>query len=340
MDEKDKSQTEQQFHSGGRRLIDMVYLWVDGSDIKIKEKREFWQKKYGQKVNPQAVSKCRFRDNDELKYSLRSVEKYAPWVNKIFIVTDNQTPEWLNINHPKIRIVNHTEIMPSEALPTFNPMALETRLHKIPGLSEYFIYANDDMMFANLTEPSFFFTEEMYPVFRLKHKMKQEKIEKETYFRSLFNAYKLIEEKYGFKITREPHHSIDGYRKSDFEKINEIFKEEMYNTTISKFREFGSISRVIYSAYACAIGEGIVKEVSKIDRTLPFYKQVLLYLTGQFRKDSLCVGNNHSGIKEEIDKFKPSVICINDDEYSSETQRQEEHTFLQNYFSEKSSFEK
>ena len=91
MDEKDKSQTEQQFHSGGRRLIDMVYLWVDGSDIKIKEKREFWQKKYGQNINPQAVEKCRFRDNDELKYSLRSVEKYAPWVNKIFIVTDNQT---------------------------------------------------------------------------------------------------------------------------------------------------------------------------------------------------------------------------------------------------------
>lgn len=320
--------------------IDLVYLWVDGDDAVIKEKREFWQKKYGIKVNPEAVLKCRFRNNDELKYSLRSVEKYAPWVNKIFIVTDNQKPVWLNTTHPKIKIVDHTEIMPPEALPTFNPNAIETCLHKIPGLSEYFIYANDDMMFTNPTEPSFFFTEKMFPIFRVKHEMKPERVEKETYFRSLSNAYKLIEERYGLKITREPHHSIDGYRKSDFEKVNEIFKDEMYHTTISKFRNFNKISRVIYSAYPCAIGEGIIKEVAKIDRTLPFYKQVWLYLTGQFQKDSLCAGNNNNHIKEEIDKFKPNVICINDEEISSEKERQGEHTFLENYFPEKSSFEK
>lgn len=321
--------------------IDLVYLWVDGDDPAIKEKRLFFEKEYGKNINPQAVKKCRFRNNEELRYSLRSVEKYAPWVNKIFIVTDNQKPEWLNTEHPKIKIVDHKEIMPPEALPTFNPSAIETCLHKIPNLSEYFIYANDDMFFTTYIEPSFFFTDKMFPIFRVKHNIKQEQAKNDIYFRNLTNAYKLIDGKYGLKIEREPHHSIDSYRKSDFEQVNEIFKTEIYKTTISKFRQFDNTSRVIYSAYACATGKGVIKIVSKIDKTLPLYKQVWLYLTRQFQKDSLCFGNNfNKSIIKEIDKFKPYVICINDEEESSAKQLQNEQNFLENYFSKKSSFEK
>lgn len=320
--------------------IDMVYLWVDGDDPKIKEKRLYWQKKYGKTVNEQAVAECRFINNDELKYSLRSVEKYAGWINKIYIVTDNQIPEWLDITNPKIKIINHTEIMPNDALPTFNPMALETMLHKIPELSEYFIYANDDMFFAGPAEPSFFFTKKMHPIFRVKHKLKPERVKNDVYFRALSNSYKLIEKQFGLKINQEPHHSIDSYRKSDFIKVNEIFKNEIPHTTSSKFREFDNISRVIYSAYACACNEGVIKNVSKIDRTLPFYRQVYLYLIKQFKKESACFGTKNKNIAAEIEKYKPIVICINDDEGSTAESRQNMKLFLNKHFPEKSSFEK
>ena len=103
--------------------IDMVYLWVDGSDENWLAKRKYWQQKLNVQA-PYAVSAARWRDRDELKYSLRSVEKFMPWVNKIYIVTDNQIPSWLNLEHPKIRIIDHTEIFPPDALPTFNSQAI------------------------------------------------------------------------------------------------------------------------------------------------------------------------------------------------------------------------
>lgn len=81
---------------------------------------------------------------------------YAPWINKIFIVTDNQIPDWLDTNHPKIRIIDHKEIMPEECLPCFNSNAIETCIDNITELSEYFLYANDDMFFSSPVKPDDF----------------------------------------------------------------------------------------------------------------------------------------------------------------------------------------
>lgn len=125
--------------------IDLVYTWVDGNDPVWQAKKAYWQKQYAPD-DEYAISPARWRDRDELKYSLRSVEQYMPWVNNIYIVTDNQVPAWLNINHPKIKIVDHSEIFPAEALPVFNSIAIESRLAYIPDLSEHFIYSNDDFL--------------------------------------------------------------------------------------------------------------------------------------------------------------------------------------------------
>ena len=91
------------------------------------------------------------------KYSLRSVEMYAPWIRKIFIVTDNQVPKWLDTSNPKIRIVDHKEILPEVSLPCFNSRLIEHFLYKIPGLSEHFLYANDDMFINRPVTPATFF---------------------------------------------------------------------------------------------------------------------------------------------------------------------------------------
>lgn len=104
-------------------------------------------------------SASRFADNQELRYSLRSVEKHAPWVRKIFIVTNGQIPFWLNLENPRIKIVTHSEIFTNKShLPTFSSPAIESHLHKIPGLSKKFIYLNDDVMFGTEVWPDDFFT--------------------------------------------------------------------------------------------------------------------------------------------------------------------------------------
>ena len=126
--------------------VDLVYTWVTGKDDQfIEEWRSFAE-------TPKDVNPERFRDlYDLLKYSLRSVEKYLPWFNKIYLVTKKpQVPVWLNTHHPKIEIVHHDQIMDADILPTFNPNVIESYLHKIPGLEEHFLYINDDFLFGSL----------------------------------------------------------------------------------------------------------------------------------------------------------------------------------------------
>jgi len=93
------------------------------------------------------VAENRFYDNDELKFSLRSLEKYAPWIRNVYLVTNGQIPNWLNLSNPKIRLVTHEQIFKNKShLPTFSSPAIETHLHRINGLSKRFIYFNDDVL--------------------------------------------------------------------------------------------------------------------------------------------------------------------------------------------------
>lgn len=108
------------------------------------------------------ISSSRFEDNDELRYSLRSVEKFAPWVRHVFIVTNGQIPHWLDLENPRVSIVTHEEIFPNKThLPTFSSPAIEANIHRIPGLSKKFIYMNDDVMFGREVWPEDFYTQAM-----------------------------------------------------------------------------------------------------------------------------------------------------------------------------------
>ncbi|XP_076069626.1 N-acetylglucosamine-1-phosphotransferase subunits alpha/beta-like isoform X2 [Oratosquilla oratoria] len=101
----------------------------------------------------------RFDDNEELRYSLRSLEKFAPWVRRVFIVTNGQIPYWLNLEHPRLTLVTHEEIFTNLShLPSFSSPAIEVHLHRIPGLSEHFLYLNDDVMFGAEVWPEDFYS--------------------------------------------------------------------------------------------------------------------------------------------------------------------------------------
>lgn len=137
--------------------IDVVYTWVDGSDPLWANLRNEWAKKtLG--IHWDATKVTRFRDRNELKYSLRSIEKFAPFVRHIYIVTCGQKPSWIK-DHPKITIVSHQAIYKwKEHLPVFNSMSIECNLHRIPGLAERFIYMNDDVFLGRKATPFSFFT--------------------------------------------------------------------------------------------------------------------------------------------------------------------------------------
>ncbi len=131
--------------------IDFVVMWVDGKD-------PTWQKKMRlYKGTGEQSSATRFRDWDIFKYWFRSVETYAPWVHRVFLITDNQVPSWLNITHPKLRVIDHKDYIPEEFLPTFNSHTIELNIHRIKGLSEHFVIFNDDTFINAPIPPEYYF---------------------------------------------------------------------------------------------------------------------------------------------------------------------------------------
>ena len=131
--------------------IDLVVLWVDGSDEEwVKEKNKYLEIKGDAREN-------RFRDCDNLQYLFRGIEKYVPWANKIYFITWGHVPSWLNTNNERIVVVKHEEFIPREYLPTFNSNVIELNLHRIESLSDKFVLLNDDIFFLKPTTEKDFF---------------------------------------------------------------------------------------------------------------------------------------------------------------------------------------
>lgn len=134
--------------------IDFVMPWVDGGDPEwLAEKRRY-------SPEPDAVADdrpSRYRDWDNLKYWFRGIEKYAPWVRKVYFITCGHLPEWLDPDAPKLVCVKHSDYMPPEYLPTFSSHPIELNMHRIEGLSEHFVYFNDDMFLLRPVKPELFF---------------------------------------------------------------------------------------------------------------------------------------------------------------------------------------
>jgi hypothetical protein len=138
--------------------IDLVVMWVDGSD-------EEWLRERAQYSDP-SVDKCdndssRYRDFDLMQFFFRGVEENMPWINKVFFVTWGHLPKFLNKDNPKLRIVRHDEYIPKEYLPTYNSSVIELNLHRIEDLSENFILFNDDMFVIDKVREDQFFKNDL-----------------------------------------------------------------------------------------------------------------------------------------------------------------------------------
>lgn len=308
--------------------IDLVYLWVDDTDFD-------WKKKFNkyrnvpEQFDADAVDICRFYNNDELKYSLRSVEKNAPWINKIFIITDNQVPSWLNVDNPKIRIVDHSEIIPKDKLPLFNSCAIESRIPFIKDLSEYFLYANDDTFIWDTIDKDFFF-ENNKLVVRVEKFLKKGRKYNSLYGMSLLNTYNIFRKKYKSEIYAfYPHHNIDIYKKSLFINCINDFKNEFEDLLLQRFRTSSDVQRCIVAFYMLMKNEAVLKIISR-----NFIQKIF-----KMKTDSMIYSLKGKHLPKLI-RANTKLMCINDNQRTTVKDRENIKKILEEKFSEKSSFEK
>jgi len=308
--------------------IDLVYLWVDGSDPVWLEKK---QRATGISLDDsEENNKGRYFNNDELKYSLRSVEENVPWIRKIFIVTDNQRPDWLLPDHPGIEVIDHSDILPPEALPCFNSSVIEYFLYKIPGLSEHFLFANDDMFFNNPLSQGYFFTEGGKPIVRLKKKffgrwhysLKTLMGKKLGQYMSIVQGgARLVEEKSGVFYSGIPHHNVDSYVKTDFkEAVERVFSSQVKASLSSTTRKYGDLHRSAFSYHVLANNKACMKFVR--------------------RKESSRILVHRHDFEKYLEKYKPDLFCLNDSQKVKDMDREKIKPFLTHLFPKKSRFEK
>jgi hypothetical protein len=138
--------------------VDAVYLWVDDADPAWRARRDRALLALGLGTDHESALDARFRQHDELRYSLRSLSQFAPWIRQVHLVTDGQVPSWLDPSSTRISVHDHKELFAgSGQLPTFNSHAISARLHHLPGLAERFLYMNDDFFFGRRTGAELWF---------------------------------------------------------------------------------------------------------------------------------------------------------------------------------------
>jgi len=216
-------------------LIDIVYTWVDGLDPKFIEKKNNYLSE-SDKIHNLNI---RYESINEIYYSIKSVLKFASWINKIYIVTDNQIPPIDDelISSGKVIIIDHTQIIPQEYLPTFFSDVIESYLYNIPNLSEIFLYNNDDFLFLDYIYPS-----DIYEI--CENKVKINFINKfninnfyknsNEYKLRIINTFNLLEKKTDIKLINNHHTKI--LRKSTLKLLENDYVNELKELRSNKFR--------------------------------------------------------------------------------------------------------
>ncbi|MGW0084049.1 stealth family protein [Streptomyces sp. NPDC003393] len=224
--------------------IDVVYTWVDDSDPVWRASkdaaRRILTQDAGGSLHEQAANDARYTSRDELRYSLRSIHQYAPWVHNIYLVTAGQVPRWLNTEYPGLRVVDHRDIFSDPmALPTFNSHAIESQLHHIEELSDHFLYLNDDVFFGRPVGPGHFF----HPNGLTKFFMSKALIPSGEVSPSDLpvnaagkNSRGLIAQQFGTFIAQKMKHTPHALRREVLQEIERTYPNDHWRTQHSKFR--------------------------------------------------------------------------------------------------------
>lgn len=299
--------------------IDLVITYVNSNDPE-------WQKvykKYAPNVDNQEINgKQRFRDSICFKYCFRCIEKYVPWIATIYLVVQSksQVPSWINTE--QVKVVLHEDFIPEEHLPVFNSQAIEMFLWNIPGLSEKFLYSNDDIYFVGPMTLEDFFEED-----KVKTSFSSQSLNGEMplWKKAIINSGLLANTREQKELLNHnkyitPTHTIRPYFKSKMIELYNAKKQEI-NDSITKFRNEKNYTIYLHDFYLRSLG-------LVVDKT---YKAA-------YHSSNSSVGLIANTLINP-DVYK--IICINDtsEEYDIEREKSIEQQFNK-YFPKKSKYEK
>ncbi|PRY69660.1 UDP-glucose 4-epimerase [Glaciihabitans tibetensis] len=295
--------------------IDMVFSWVDGTDLDFQRARALRMKSYV--VGDGDDSEARFRQIDELKYALRSVYMFAPWVRRIFIVTDSPAPAWL-ADHPGVTIMRSEEFFKDPSvLPTHNSQAVESQLQHIPGISEHFIYSNDDMFFGRPVSPDMFFSPGGVTKFieaTTRIGLGENNPTRSGFENSARVNRRLLHDRFGRVTTRHLEHAATPLRKSVLLEMEQEFEEEFTRTAASTFRSSTDISvtNSLYHYYALMTGRAVVQQharVKYVETTLKIALKEMDSLLKERSYDFFCL-NDGSAPEISVEKRTTAVVSF------------------------------
>lgn len=336
--------------------IDFIITWVDGNDPEWQAEKAKYKGTKGDSRN------SRYRDWDTLRYLLRSIEKNAPWVNKVFLVTCGHLPSWLNTSNSKLEIIKHSDYIPNEYLPTFSSRTIDMNFHRIDQLSEHFVYFNDDMILMKPVKREDFFvdglpcdtavlrpaivktlktgnnetTSQMYLAPVIDMALINKHIDKHQAIRS--NFFKWYSPKYGIESLKtlsmsiwnffpgiREYHCCYSYLKQTYKELWELEPEPLSEASAHRFRVNTDYNHWVFSYWQIAKGNFAPRRPD--------------FGTAYSLTDD---ETNNQIILSALKSSKYKLICLND----SVSDENYESVFnvlrkcLESIYSEKSSYEK
>ncbi len=332
--------------------IDFVIAWVDGNDSNWQEEKRKYLAEFLNEESLIDQGDYRYRDWDLLQFWFRSVEKYAPWVRKVHFVTCGQIPAWLNVDHPKLHIVTHEDYMPQEYLPTFNSHTIELNMHRIAGLSEQFVYFNDDMYITQKVDKEDFFVNGLpRDVFALNAiycasgsagsyncndmSIINDHFDKKKQFKKYYRKWFKL--RYGRKMLYQTavllpwrwfpgffyQHLPSNFLKSTLEEVWDAAGAELHETCKSKFRAKTQVNQWLFKYWQLADGKFEPQSMNK----------------------GRCYHLRDRGVEEVCEAIRQeryALICINDTDQTTEYEKKKKEIrrAFQYILPEKSEYER
>lgn len=293
--------------------VDIVYTWVNDKDPNWISKHNYY-KSHADNYGEYALDVARFSNHNELYYSIKSVLRYIPWVRNIYIVTDQQTPEWIN-EFSRIIIVDHSDIISQNYLPTFNSHVIEANLYKIKGLSEHFIYFNDDVFVARELPIGHFYKSNGLSSLFISNKSISDMLNRNVISPTLSASVigrNMLKRDFGVDVDSPLVHTYVPLKKSMFKKVWELYEKEINSFLSNKFRSNTDLNLATF----------LVPWFSYIQGESTFSRDICYY----FNIRSPAANNYYRMLKElKGSNACPHSFCANDFTTS--------HAIVENYHS-------
>lgn len=277
---------------GKEAPIDLVYLW------------------YGKKDPPPGVEKCRASDNGELRWSLKSVDRFAPWFRRIFVLVNDGTeiPDWLS-SHPRVSVLEHRQFIEPWALPLYNTAAIEMWIDRVPGLSERFVYGNDDYFFGRTVSPRDFFDGQGRIVYWHFPRGKLKDRRGSNYFDMLRYSRRIL----GTSEQCLPHHNFQGCLKSEIAAFRRRYPSETKASAGRRYRVGEQFCFDAFALDAVLRGRGVKRPSFGLVR--------LRRMLGLPAYESMYGAIEDRPFLAWMESNRPKMFCLNDTEKSTDEDR-------------------